>query len=173
MLGEDDWTALTHEDVDPLLTRIFAIIQPVVIHARTQPLEAAGLDRRYAIDLRAALPTPSSQTLDYAAGVLGMRPPLVFAEPERPGGARLPPRRTSPAIVLGQAAFDPRFGTQAMAFVAGRHLTYYRPGFYVRHLVPTGTGSEGVALRRHQAQRAAVPRRAGARRAGRRKRPSR
>ena len=27
-----------------------------------------------------------------------------------------------------------------MAFVAGRHLTYFRPGYYVRHLVPTGTG---------------------------------
>jgi hypothetical protein len=27
-----------------------------------------------------------------------------------------------------------------MAFVAARHLTYFRPGFYVRHLVPTGTG---------------------------------
>ena len=30
--------------------------------------------------------------------------------------------------------------TQSLAFVAGRHLTYFRPGFYVRHLVPTGTG---------------------------------
>jgi hypothetical protein len=29
---------------------------------------------------------------------------------------------------------------QSLAFVAGRHLAYFRPGFYVRHLVPTGTG---------------------------------
>jgi hypothetical protein len=27
-----------------------------------------------------------------------------------------------------------------MAFLAGRHLSYFRPGHYVRHLVPTGTG---------------------------------
>src|SRR5262249_25149418 len=46
----------------------------------------------------------------------------------------------TPAIVLGRAAFDAEVSTQAMAFVAGRHLTYFRPGFYVRHLVPTGTG---------------------------------
>jgi hypothetical protein len=30
--------------------------------------------------------------------------------------------------------------------VAGRHLTYFRPGFYVRHLVPTGTGLKAWLL---------------------------
>jgi hypothetical protein len=30
--------------------------------------------------------------------------------------------------------------TQAGAFIAARHLTYYRAGLYIRHLVPTGTG---------------------------------
>ena len=29
---------------------------------------------------------------------------------------------------------------QPAAFIAGRHLAYYRPGLYIRHLVPTGTG---------------------------------
>jgi tetratricopeptide (TPR) repeat protein len=138
VLGEDDWASLTHADVEPLLTRVFAIIQPVIIHARTQPLEAAGLDRRYAIDL-AQHSHAIAQTLNYAAGVLGMQPPLVFANPNDPGGLGFL-HTHEPSIVLGQAAFDPNFGTQAMAFVAGRHLTYYRPGFYVRHLVPTGTG---------------------------------
>jgi hypothetical protein len=28
---------------------------------------------------------------------------------------------------------------QALAFVAGRHLAYYRAGFYIRHLVASGT----------------------------------
>ncbi|HSY25786.1 MAG TPA: hypothetical protein VK841_26895, partial [Polyangiaceae bacterium] len=32
---------------------------------------------------------------------------------------------------------------QSLAFIAGRHLTYFRPGYYVRHLVPTGTGLKG------------------------------
>jgi hypothetical protein len=30
--------------------------------------------------------------------------------------------------------------SQALAFVAARHLTYFLPGYYIRHLVPTGTG---------------------------------
>jgi hypothetical protein len=46
----------------------------------------------------------------------------------------------TPAISLGRAAFDADVPPQSMAFVVGRHLTYSRPGYYVRHLVPTGTG---------------------------------
>jgi hypothetical protein len=42
--------------------------------------------------------------------------------------------------VLGRGAFEPNVPTQQMAFLAGRHLSYFRPGHYVRHLVPTGTG---------------------------------
>jgi tetratricopeptide (TPR) repeat protein len=138
VLTEDDWAAMSHADVDPLLTRIFAIVQPVIIRARTQPLEQTGVDRRYAIDLTQH-PYAISQTLHYAAGVLGMQAPLVFQNPNDPGGLGFL-HAHEPSIVLGRAAFDPNFGTQPMAFVAGRHLTYYRPGFYVRHLVPTGTG---------------------------------
>jgi len=138
VLGEDDWAAITHADVDPLLTRIFALVQPVIIRARTQPLEATGVDRRYAIDL-AQHPYPVSQTLHYAAGVFGMQPPLVFQNPNDAGGLGFL-HAHEPSIVLGRAAFDPSFAMQPMAFVAGRHLTYFRPGFYVRHLVPTGTG---------------------------------
>ena len=42
--------------------------------------------------------------------------------------------------MLGAAALVPDIPTQAAAFIAARHLTYYRPGLYLRHLVPTGTG---------------------------------
>ncbi len=138
VLTEEDWASITHADVDPLLTRIFALIQPIIIRARTSPLETMGFDRRYAIDL-GQHPYAISQTLHYAAGVLGMQPPLVFQNPNDPGGLGFV-HAHEPSIMLGRAAFDPNFPMQPMAFVAGRHLTYYRPGFYVRHLVPTGTG---------------------------------
>ncbi len=42
--------------------------------------------------------------------------------------------------MLGAAALQMDLPTQAAAFIAARHLTYYRPGMYLRHLVPTGTG---------------------------------
>jgi hypothetical protein len=137
-LNEEAWNRLMHWDLDPLVTRIFAIIQPTIIRTRTQPIEAMGFDPRYAIDC-SLHPYPVSQTLYYVNGVLGMPAPLVFQNPNDPGMLGMVHART-PAIVLGRAAFDGSPATQSMAFIAGRHMAYYRAGFYVRHLVPTGTG---------------------------------
>ena len=137
-LDDDAWSKVMHWDLDPVLTRIFAMIQPTIMRTRTQPIEQLGFDSRYAIDI-SMHPYPVSQTLYYAQGVLAMRPPLVFQNPNQPGALGVVHART-PAIVLGQAAFDNTIPNQSLAFIAGRHLTSFRPGFYVRHLVPTGTG---------------------------------
>lgn len=137
-VDEEGWNGLMHWDLDPLLTRIFAMIQPTIIRVRTQPIEQMGFDPRYAIDC-SMHPYPVSQTLYYVQGVLGMQAPLVFQNPNDEGSLGIVHART-PAIVLGRAAFDNQVSTQALAFTAGRHMAYFRPGFYVRHLVPTGTG---------------------------------
>ncbi len=137
-LAEDDWAHLIHGELDPLLTRIFALIQPTIIRARTQTLEALGYDSRYAIDT-SLHPYPISQTLYYVQGVLGLAPATVFQNPNDPGSLGFVHAQT-PAVLLGRAAFELNAPTQVLAFLAGRHLTYLRPGFYVRQLVPTGTG---------------------------------
>jgi tetratricopeptide (TPR) repeat protein len=139
VLDGDDWAhLLAHEDVDPLVTRIFAIIQPTIIRARTQPLEALGYHPAHQVQL-ASHPYPVAQTLYYVQGVLGFEAPPVFQNPNDPAGLGFLHAHT-PAIVLGRAAFESVVPNQSLAFVAGRHVTYFRPGFYVRHLVPTGTG---------------------------------
>ncbi len=138
-LGDDDWASLlAHPDLDPMVTRLFALIQPTIIRARTQPIQDLGYDPRFALDITQH-PSPVSQTLYYAQGVLGTTSPPVYQNPNDPSGLGFLHART-PAIVVGRAAFDAAVPGQALAFVAGRHLTYFRPGFYVRHLVPTGTG---------------------------------
>ena len=138
-LGEDEWTSLLgHFDLEPHLTKIFAMVQPTIIRTRTPSLQSLGYDPEYAIDT-SAHPYPVSQTLYYAQGVLGLPPTLVFQNPNDPGGLGFLHAHT-PAVVLGRAAFEAQVSPQAMAFVAGRHLAYFRPGYYVRHLVPTGTG---------------------------------
>jgi tetratricopeptide (TPR) repeat protein len=138
-LDDEAWAnAVMHKDADPLLTAIFAIIEPAVLKKNGQPLEALGYQLAYALDL-AMHPYPMSQTLAYACGVLGMAAPLTFQNPNDPGGVSFLHAHT-PAIVLGQAALASEIPTQAAAFIAARHLTYYRPGLYLRHLVPTGTG---------------------------------
>ncbi|MDC3957743.1 protein kinase domain-containing protein [Polyangium jinanense] len=138
-LGEDDWfTNLTHPDADPLLTNVFAVIQPAVIMKNGQPLEALGYQMAYAIDLMRH-PYPLSQTIVFAAGVLGLELPICFQNPMDPGGLSFL-HAHNPAIVLGAAALATEVPPQMGAFIASRHLTYYRPGMYLRYLVPTGTG---------------------------------
>jgi hypothetical protein len=138
-MNEEDWaTGLIHGDADPLLTGIFAVIEPAVLRKNGQPLEALGFQMAYALDL-SRHPYPMSQTIYYAAGVLGMEPPLTFQNPNDGSGVSFLHAYT-PAIVLGAAALAAELPTQAAAFIAARHLTYYRPGLYLRHLVPTGTG---------------------------------
>ena len=139
VLDDDDWARrLAHADADPLVTRIFAAIQPTIIRARTQSLEALGYDEGYRIDL-VTQPYPVTQTLFYVQGVFGFDAPPVFQNPNDPGGLGFL-HATTPSIVLGRAAFESEVPAQSLAFVAGRHMAYYRPGYYVRHLVPTGTG---------------------------------
>jgi tetratricopeptide (TPR) repeat protein len=139
VLDDEDWTRhLAHPDADPVLTRVFAAIQPTIIRSRTTSLEALGYDERFRIDL-ASQPYPVTQTLYYAQGVFGFPAPPVFQNPNDPAGLGFL-HATTPSIVLGRAAFEAEVPPQSLAFVAGRHLAYFRPGFYVRHLVPTGTG---------------------------------
>ncbi|MGO9833902.1 MAG: protein kinase domain-containing protein [Polyangiaceae bacterium] len=139
VLDEDDWALrLAHEDADPLVTRIFALIQPTIIRARTQPLASLGYDERFRLNL-VEQPYAVLQTLYYAQGVLGFEAPPVYQNPNDPAGLGFLHAHT-PSIVLGIAAFESSVPSQSLAFVAGRHLTYFRPGYYVRHLVPTGTG---------------------------------
>jgi hypothetical protein len=127
-----------HPEIDPLVTAVFTAVEPAVIRKNAKPLEALGFQPAYALDL-AQHPYPMSQTLFYAAGVLGMDAPPTFQNPNDPGGVSFLHGRP-PAIVLGSAALAPELPTQAAAFIAARHLAYYRPGLYIRHLVPTGTG---------------------------------
>ena len=68
-----------------------------------------------------------------------MEPPPTFQNTNDPGGLSFL-HAHQPAIVLGTAALSADVLPQAAAFIAARHLTYFRPGMYVRHLIPSGTG---------------------------------
>ena len=151
VLDAVDWTdRLAHPDADPLVTRIFAAIQPTIIRARTQPLEALGYDPRYRVELDRH-EYPVSQTLFYVQGVLGFAAPPVFLNPNDPAGLGFLHAHT-PSIVLGRAAFESVVPNQIARFrwPAATSRTF-RPGFYVRHLVPTGIGPQGLAVRGDQA----------------------
>jgi tetratricopeptide (TPR) repeat protein/serine/threonine protein kinase len=137
-ITEEAWSKLVnHPDQDPLLTEIFNIVAPAVIAVRSQPLSAYHLDP----SMRRGVAHDGSEMarmLHYAAGVTRIPLPDLYDRDDDPGGLSFV-LTNPPAIGLGQAA---RVGgpPQALAFVAGRHLTYFRGGSLLRHFVPTGSG---------------------------------
>jgi tetratricopeptide (TPR) repeat protein len=138
-LNQDDFSHLLgHEDADPTLSAIFLLIEPAVIGVRAQSFESMGYDPNYMVDL-ANHPSVIARTLYYAASVLGISPPPTFENPNDPGALSFL-HAHEPSVVLGRFALETDVPPQTAAFVAARHLSYYRPGIYMRHLVPTGTG---------------------------------
>jgi hypothetical protein len=85
-----------------------------------------------------------ARTLWYAGAATRIALPPIFYRNEDPGGLSFV-FASPPAIGLGKGgqAGGP---AQALAFVAGRHLSYLRGGLYLRHLVPTGSGLRGWLL---------------------------
>jgi tetratricopeptide (TPR) repeat protein len=139
VLTDEDWlTMLLHPSADPLLTSVFALIEAAVIAKSGETLEELGYDAASAVDL-AQHSAPMAQTLFWATSVLGLEPPPTFENANYPGGLDFL-HAHSPALVLGSMALEAEVPPQAAAFIAARHLTYYRPGMYVRQLVPFGTG---------------------------------
>jgi len=139
IMTADDWLELVfHADADALLTSLFALIEPAIVATRGQSFATIGHEPAFAVDA-AEHPYPVSQTLHYAAGVMGLSLPLIFENPDEPTGLGFL-HAESPSIVLGGAALTAKASPQALAFVAARHLAYFRPGFYVRQLVQSGTG---------------------------------
>jgi hypothetical protein len=70
--------------------------------------------------------------------------PPVFQRPRDPGGISFL-FTSPPALGLGQGALRSA-PDQALAFLAGRQLSYFRPGHYMRQLLPTGGALRGWLL---------------------------
>jgi tetratricopeptide (TPR) repeat protein len=139
IMTPDDWLELVfHADADPMLTSLFALVEPAMIATRGHAFEALGYDPSYAVD-PSQDPHPLTQTLHYAAGVMGISLPPIFHNPNDPSGLGFLHTHT-PSIVLGGTALTASASPQSLAFVTARHLAYFRPGFYARQLIQSGTG---------------------------------
>jgi tetratricopeptide (TPR) repeat protein len=132
-LDESDWANyLVHPSVDPSLTQIFALIEPVVIAVRGQDLPSLGYDPRMVVDL-STHPYPLGHMLFYAAGIMGMTLPPTFENHHEPGGL-LYLNSNPPSIVMGLSALQ-QLPAQTAAFIAARQLANYRPGLQLRHIL--------------------------------------
>lgn len=128
---------LSLPEQDDTVTRLFALIQPAAIQALGQSPEVFGISRERPVDCQRAEAT-MAQMLHYAAGVMLVPLPQVYLRPRDAGGVSFL-FTDPPALGLGRGALTDA-PDQALAFLAGRQLSYFRPGHYMRQLVPTGSG---------------------------------
>ncbi|HEY3235118.1 MAG TPA: protein kinase [Polyangiaceae bacterium] len=141
-LSDRDWFDLVMpSDTEQLLTAVFALIQRAIVSLRAHSLHELGYSDDLLIDAGKA--HGAAYALHYAADVLGIELPPVFYNPNDTGGLSFLHAHQR-AIVCGQAAIN-EVAPQIASFVAARHLTYYRPGMYVRQLLQT-TGALKVWL---------------------------
>lgn len=137
-LTDDDWLLdVMHGDADPLLTSLFALIEAAVIARRGQTFEELGYQPAAELEL-AEHPAPLAQSLFHAASVLSVALPPVFANPSDPGRVSFLFAHT-PALVLGAGGLERELSLQQAAFIAGRSLTFLRPGMYLQKLLASGT----------------------------------
>jgi tetratricopeptide (TPR) repeat protein len=125
------------EEQDQALTAMLALLQPAAVAELAQGLEGFGVQPADALDCERA-DAMIAQMLYYASGVSLVPLPPVFYRPRDPGGVSFV-FTDPPAIGLGQGALRSA-PDQALAFIAGRQLSFFRPGHYMRQLVPTGSG---------------------------------
>jgi len=147
-LSPESWRRLLfHPDEEVITGEIFAIIVSAVLLGRVAALRRDKL-------LPTLDPTrkqdPEKSTIQavrcfsWAASILGMRAPALYADPSYAGLVEMVPG-VPPSTRLGQAALSGR-SPHELAFVAGRHLAWYRPERFVRMLVPQIADLEDLFL---------------------------
>jgi tetratricopeptide (TPR) repeat protein len=137
-VSEELWArAIMHPSQDPLLTGIFATITPALLAARAEKREAYGVSDKHLID-PSSHPSAMAQTIHYAAATLSLKQPPVYLNESDDSGLNIM-LTNPPSFLLGRAALAGG-PAQALAFIVGSKLAYFRSGHYVRQLVPTGTG---------------------------------
>jgi tetratricopeptide (TPR) repeat protein len=131
------WALLRPGNSDDVLRDLFASVARAGVVARTEQLVARG--RLVALDPTTRLDETSTasvvRSFQWAARVLGVPCPELYAVEEVPGEIAAvrqhePTTAVGPSIVQGRSAKD-------LAFLAGRHLTYYLPEHQVLVYFPT------------------------------------
>lgn len=155
-LSADQWSRLRHPEQDPLLTEIFAAVTPAAVAARSTSLASLGLSGADALAAGPSSPPMAAMIRSVAASLaLGM--PTLYARSDDPGALSFL-FTNPPAVGLGVAA-QAGGPDQALAFVAARHLSYLRPGHYLRMLVASSSGLRAwlLAAVRSAVERFPVP----------------
>ena len=147
-LSPEAWRRfLFHPDEEVLTGEIFGVIVSAVLLGRVAALRR---DKQLPALDPARKQDPAQSTLQavrcfsWAASILGMRAPALYADPDYAGLVDMVPG-VPPSTRLGQKSLAGRSPLE-LAFVAGRHLAWYREERFVRLLVPQIADLEDLFL---------------------------
>ena len=138
-LDNEQWVKnLFHKDENIFIGKIFEMVTPAAIVAKTQALAKAkqlpALDRRFKQDPATSTVT-FAKTFGWAAQVLGIQLPDLYVRNDVPGALVSVPSRP-PASVAGQSVLT-GYTPQELTFIVGKHLSYYRGEHFIKNLFPT------------------------------------
>jgi hypothetical protein len=157
-LGEQAWKLLFHPEEELLTGQIFAVITPAVLLGRVSALRR---DKALVKLDPARKQDPKVSTLQaircfaWAAAILGMGTPPLYADAEFPGIVEMVPG-LPPSTRLGKKALSGRSPFE-LAFLGGRHLCWYREEHFVRLLVPSAPDLEDLFLAALSIANAGIP----------------
>jgi len=138
-LDNEAWVRnLFHKDENLFIGKIFEMLTPAAIVAKTNQLKAQKqlplLDRRFKQDPATSTVT-FAKTFGWAGQVLGVATPELYVRNDVPGALVAVPS-TTPASVAGQTVLT-GFTPQELTFIVGKHLSGYRGEHYIKNLFPT------------------------------------
>jgi hypothetical protein len=145
---QEAWRRLVfHPEEEPLVGEIFAVVVSAVLIGR---LSALRRDKQLVKLDPARKQDPEKTTIQavrcfhWAASILGMMSPPLYADPDYPGFVEMVPG-VPPSSRIGAPALSGRSAAE-LAFLAGRHLACYREEHFVKLLVPSARGLEDIFL---------------------------
>jgi tetratricopeptide (TPR) repeat protein len=122
---------------DSAVTALMGLLEPMALAARGRNIEAYGLTPEHLLNAE-TYPYGLVQALSAASDALGLPEPPVFQNQADPGVLTF--LATSPAsIALGAGAFASELPLVTSTFVAGRAVTYFVPGFFLRQVLSNMT----------------------------------
>ena len=134
-LTEEHWIKnLFHPEEDPVTGKIFASILGPLRKAKTRPVNQFGFTQKEQHD-----PATSSvalvKALASSANALSLPTPWIFIRTNQPGGLGFVP--SEPIASFAGNGLLSGLTPQELAFVAAKHMAYYRNEHYARVLFPT------------------------------------
>jgi hypothetical protein len=146
-VSAEGWRLLFHPDEELLTGQIFGVIVSAVLLGRVSTLRR---DKALPSLDPAQKQDPTTSTLaavrcfSWAGAVLGVAAPALYANPEGSSLVEMVPG-LPPVTRIGQPALSGRSAPE-LAFIAGRHLSWYRAEHFIRLLVPSIADLENLFL---------------------------